>query len=230
MPVKIGTLKESSLHAALKAHFAEPGDRSEVEVLGYFVDIFRADPAGERDEVIEIQTGNFAAMRAKLRSLLDTHRVTVVYPLAEEKFILHVKDDAFGRESPLARRRSPKRGRIEEVLEELLYVYESALHPHFTLKVVFVREVQIRRDDGRGSWRRRGVSIVDRRLEAVLGERCFSGPSDYAQLLPSVLGEPFTVKELAAVSKLPSRTAGRMAYCLCKMDVIRMVGKKRNCI
>ena len=40
---EIGTLNEKPLHAALKAWYAQPGDRLEVAVDGFVVDIVRGD-------------------------------------------------------------------------------------------------------------------------------------------------------------------------------------------
>ena len=57
---QIGTLNENPLHAALKAWYARPGDRIEVPVDGFIVDIVRDDL------LVEIQTGNFSAVKEKL--------------------------------------------------------------------------------------------------------------------------------------------------------------------
>jgi hypothetical protein len=228
MTVKIGTLKESSLHADLKTHYSQADDRVEVEIDGYWVDILHHDSSDCEDRIVEIQTGNFSALKLKLQDLLKSYRVMVVYPIAQEKYIQRVKQDSSGKEIPLSRRKSPKRGRAEEVFGELVYLPELAVHPHFSLKIALIREIQIWRDDGRGSWRRRGVTILDRRLESILGERFFCGQADYLQFIPDVLSEPFTVKDLASVLNLPTHLAGKMVYSLRKMDTIRFVGKQGN--
>ena len=228
MTSKIGTLRESSLHAALKAYYARVDDRLEVAVDGYCVDILQCSPTGNEQGVVEIQTGNFSALRSKLPSLLATYPVTVVYPIPLECYIQRVGRDESGREVVLSRRKSPKRGRIEALFSELVYLGKLAVHPCFSLKLAMIRETQIRRDDGRGSWRRRGVSIVDRRLDSVIEERAFRRPADYLQLIPETLPEPFSVKALAAASQLSPHLAGTMAYTLRKMGAIRLVGKQRN--
>ena len=46
----IGTLRERPLHASLKRWYAEPGDRAEVAVDGYVIDLVRGDL------LIEVQT------------------------------------------------------------------------------------------------------------------------------------------------------------------------------
>ena len=63
MPNGVGTLNEKPLHAALKERLALPGDRFEVDVDGYVIDIVRGDC------LIEIQTRNVSAIKRKLAAL-----------------------------------------------------------------------------------------------------------------------------------------------------------------
>src|SRR5262245_49932452 len=74
----IGTLRETSLHAALKQWYARPADDVEAEVDGYVVDLRRGDT------LIEIQTCNFAAIRRKLLALVERHPVRLLHPIASE--------------------------------------------------------------------------------------------------------------------------------------------------
>ena len=62
----IGVLREGPLHAAVKDLYAQPGDRAEVGVDGYVIDLVRAD-----GELVEIQTGGFSPLGRKLDALLD---------------------------------------------------------------------------------------------------------------------------------------------------------------
>ena len=71
----IGTYQEKSLHAALKDWYASPGDLTEHPVDGYVVDLVRGN------ELIEIQTRNFAAIKRKLSQLLEEHPVRLVHPI-----------------------------------------------------------------------------------------------------------------------------------------------------
>ena len=80
----IGLLNEKSLHSALKHWYARPGDLLEVPLDGYIVDILRGD------HVIEIQTGNFSSIKRKMRDLSCRYRVTLIYPVAHERWILEV--------------------------------------------------------------------------------------------------------------------------------------------
>ncbi len=210
----IGTLREQGLHAALKRHLAQRGDRFEQEVDGYQIDILRGDL------LIEVQTGNFSALRKKLGALLEAHRVLLVHPIAAHKWI--VRQDSRGR--PIARRKSPKRGRLENIFDELLYIPQITQHPNFAFRAVLTEEEEVWRDDGRGSWRRKHWSIVERRLLRVMSETEFAGEQDYLGLLPASLEAPFTHKQLAQALGLNTRQSTRVSYCLRKMGLLEEAG------
>jgi hypothetical protein len=219
----VGTLRESSLHADLKAHCARPGDLVEAPVDGYWIDLVRGE------QLIEIQTGSFAALRPKLAHFLPDRPVRVVLPVIVEKVLVRI--DAGGSlDEPVSRRRSPKRQREVDLFAELVHLPHLAASPGFSLELALVAVEELRIDDGRGSWRRGGVSIVDRRLSEVRGRRRFCRPSDYLALLPDALPEPFTVADLAAAIGRPRRLAGQMAYTLRHMGVLRPVGKRGNAL
>lgn len=212
----IGTLGEKSLHAALKEWYAQPGDQLEVLVDGYVIDVVRGDL------LIEIQTGNFAAIKRKLYALTENHPVRLVYPIAETKWI--VREGANGKR--IGRRRSPKRGRVEHVFTELVRIPELITWPGFSLEVVLIRAEEIRRNDGRGSWRRKGWSIVDQRLVDVVGRAVFETAADLCALLPPALPQPFTNRDLSAALGQPRYIAEKMTYCLRKTGAVEVVEKQ----
>ena len=146
----IGTYQEKSLHAALKAWYAAPGDRTEQPVDGYVADLVRGD------ELIEIQTRNFGALKRKLSALLQNHAVRLVHPIPAQKWIVRLDRDGT---TVLSRRRSPKRGSVFDVFDELVSIPGLVANPQFSLEVLLVEVEETRCHDGRGSWRRRGWSI-----------------------------------------------------------------------
>ena len=109
----IGLLNEKPLHASLKQWYARPGDRFEVAVDGFVIDIVR------NDLLIEIQTGSFSAIKSKLANLARSHRVRLVYPIVQEKLIVRLATD--GRRGAV-RRKSPKRGRLEDLFWEMVNI------------------------------------------------------------------------------------------------------------
>ncbi len=214
----IGTLKERSLHAGLKDWLAEPGDEIEKKVDGYFIDIVHGDL------LIEIQTKNFSALKNKLTKLLKHHPVKLVYPIYRSKWIQRV--DA--KDQKISRRKSPRKGRVEHLFQELFRIPKVAIEPNFQIEVLFTEEEEIWRDDGKGSWRRKKWSISDRRLLDVVDSHELSGPSDYLALLPEALPETFSNRDLQAALKIRNPLAQKMSYCLRKMGLLTTVGKKGN--
>jgi hypothetical protein len=220
-PRRISTLNESPLHAALKARYARPGDRFEVPIDGFIVDIVRGDL------LVEVQTGNFSAIKRKLATLTADYPVRLVYLVAREKWIVRLTKD--GR-SQLGRRKSPKRGGFEDVFEELVHIPKLLSSPNFSLDVLLIQEEEVRRYDGRRGWRRRGWVTHERRLLQVVDQHLFETPEDIVALIPPTLPEPFTTSDLAAAVGKRRRLARKMAYCLREMGVLAPVGKQGNAI
>jgi hypothetical protein len=215
----IGVLKESSLHASLKKWYFETGDRLEVEVEGSIVDLVRGGLC------IEFQTKHLYAIKKKVLKLLDSHPVRIVYPLPIEKHILRIDIDT---ETVLSRRKSPIKGSLFDIFNELVRITQLISYDYFTFEVLFIREEQVLVNDGAGSWRRKGWSVSDRRLIEVVGSSLFMGIEDYKELIPTDLREPFSVKDLAGAIHRPRYLASKMAYSLREMNAIEIAGKKGN--
>jgi hypothetical protein len=217
----IGTLQERSLHASLKDLYKNGDAKTEVPVDGYVVDVVKDDL------LIEIQTRNFAAIKSKLRKLLKNNQVRLVYPLAKKKWIIKETPDGLNQ---LSRRSSPKRCRFEDVFDELVRIPTLVAHSNFSIEVLLIEEEEVRRQDGKGSWRRRGWSIVDRRLVEVLDRKLYEKPSDFIHFIPDSLEKPFRTSDLIEVLGISRRLGQRLTYCLRKMNALREVGKKGNAL
>ena len=211
----IGSLGESSLHASLKELYANPGDLVEWEILGSVVDVFK------HSEIVEIQTGSFGKLKSKLKKFLPMYPVRVVLPLALERYVVRV--DKVGNE--VSRRRSPKKAKFEDLFSLIIHLGPGFVGGSFVLEVVMVTDEVIWKDDGKGSWRRKGWSVADRRLLTVIGQREFHSKADYLTLLPSGLPCEFTVKQLALLGKMPNRLAGKMVYFLKQIQALENVGR-----
>ncbi len=209
-------MTEQSLHNQLKEWYTGDGAEAEATVDGYVVDVVRDGL------LIEVQTGNFSAIRDKLRDLLENHRVRLVHPVPRVKHIIRLDGDG----AEVSRRRSPKRGRFEDVFYELVYIPEMCVSEGFELEVALVDAEEYLIDDGRGSWRRRGWSVHDRRLIEVVECRVFRDPRDFIDLLPEDLPPEFTARQLAKASGLRMRLAQKMVYCLRRMKVVEVSGGK----
>jgi hypothetical protein len=209
----IGLLNEKPLHAALKAWYARPGDRFEAEVDGFVIDIVR------EDLLLEIQTGSFASIKSKLTRLVRSHRVRLIYPIAREKWIVKSK------EGGATRRKSPRRGRVEDLFTEMVSFPQLLTSPNFSLEVLMIREEEARRYEGKRHWRRKGWATEERRLLDVVDRRHFEQPADWLALVPEEL-QSFTARDLAAAIDVREGLAQKMAYCLREAGAVHWIGKR----
>jgi hypothetical protein len=214
----IGLLNEGPLHAALKMWYAQPGDRFEVTVEGFVIDIVRDDL------LLEIQTGNVASIKSKLANLVRSHRMRLIYPIAQEKWITRLAKDDRDR---VARRKSPKRGRVEDLFWGIVGIPQLLSNPNLSLEVVMIKEEEARRYVGKRRWRRGGWGVEERRLLEVVDQRLFERSSDWLALLPAAL-ESFTARDLAEATGIRRELAQKMAYCLRQMGIIELIGRQRR--
>jgi hypothetical protein len=216
---------ETSLHRQLKAIYAGADGQQEVVCDGYRIDAVRGA------ELIEIQHGSLTAIRDKIRRLLEQHRVRIVKPIVANKLL--VKLDRRGG-AELDRRRSPKRGKLLDVFDELVYFTRVFPHPQLTLEVVLV-DVEEWRYPGRGKRRRRRregqeFQVEDQQLIRIVESHSFSTAADLRRLLPGRMPRQFHTAHLAERLKAPRWTAQRIAYCLREMGAVEIVGKQGNAL
>ncbi len=216
----IGTYKEKTLHRVLKDYFSPDRARQEVPVDRFVADVFSPDG------IIEIQTSGLASMRDKLEAFLPQYHVTVVYPVAVTKWISWI-DPANG--SIGDRHKSPKTGRVSDVLPEMIYILPYLLHNNLTVRVVLLEMEEFRWLNGRRSLsKKRGSTRYERIPVDLLGVFDFASPADYlSQLPPLPLGE-FTAKDLTVPLKLRGRRASALVRVLMEAGTICRCGKRGN--
>jgi hypothetical protein len=214
----IGTLQERSLHAKIKELYNTPGSEVEVNVDGFVIDVVQGDL------LIEIQTRSFSSIKAKLFKLMKSHPVRLVYPLTHEKWVVRQSMDR----EVIGRRKSPKKMGFHHIFEELVSIPTFIKHSNFELEVLLIQEEEVRVNDGKGSWKRRGWSSLDRRLVDVVDRKLYSEPNDFLRMIPGSIEEPFTTKTLAEVLKIPRRLVQKMVYCMRKMEILKIAGKEGN--
>ena len=96
---------------------------------------------------------------------------------------------------------------------------------NITLELIVVAACENWLDDGNGSWRRKGQSIIGHELLAILERHRFEQPADLARLLPEGLPEQFTTNDIREAGRVRQRLAGRIAYTLREVGAIEYVGK-----
>lgn len=211
--------RESSLHSALKKWYSLEGDKIEARIDDFIVDIVRGDL------LIEIQTANFSAIKSKLARLLNDHKVRLVYPVPKEKWIIH-KSKATGK--IFGKRKSPRKGRMCDLFGELIRIPVLFSTGNLSVEVLMIEEEEIWCDDGKGSWRRKGASIEDRKLMRVFERKLFENTTDFLNFLPKDLIDPFSNRDLAKSLRIPIGQSRKTTYLLRKIGAITLVGKNRN--
>lgn len=214
---------ETTLHRQLKALYAGSDAELEARVGRYRIDVV------SDGRLVEIQHGPLAAIRQKVRELLDRHRLFVVKPLVIRKQL--VKLSARGGKL-VGRRLSPKRGHLLELFDELVHFTDVFPHRRLTLEVPLV-DIEEWRYPGHGRrrrWRQGDYQVEDQKLLAVRRTYRLCSGADLAPLIDPRPAEPFHTAQLADALGVERWVAQRIAYCLRKAGAVRQVGKTGNAL
>ena len=213
----IGTLGEKTLHACLKYYLDPDGTHHEVRVGRYVADI------ADGESVTEIQSRQFYRLRKKLAVFLERGPVSVVYPVAKEKWVSWVSPETG---EIVSRRRSPRRGSAADVLPELYALRDLLDSPRLRIRVVLLEVEEYRLLDGWGPKKKRGGARYERRPLALRGDLELGSRADYAALVPPALPDEFVSREFARACRL-SEARARAALCvLTRLGVLQRTGKR----
>ncbi|MGE0608996.1 MAG: hypothetical protein AB7O62_18010 [Pirellulales bacterium] len=226
---------ETSLHRSLKHLYAagplalgqtEADDSPPLAQVEVRLDGFRID-AVVAGCLIEIQHGSLAAIRAKITRLLQKHDVLVVKPIIASKLLVK-RAKANGPE--VDRRQSPKRGKLLDLFDELIYFTKVFPHPRLTIEAVLV-DVEEWRRPGHGRrrrWRKDDHTVEDQHLLAIRQTQRFRTAADLLAFLPESLPRPFHSGHLAAALAVPRWCAQRMVYVMRHTGTLIEAGKQGN--
>ena len=212
---------ETSLHRQLKEAYAGGTAQLEVPFGDYRIDVVQPGL------LVEIQHGSLSAIRDKIRELVESHRVLVVKPILIEKQLVKL-DKKDGK--VVSRRKSPKRGSLLDLFDELLYFTRVFPHPNLRLEVPLV-DVRELRYPGHGRRRRKRKNdhvVQDRILTGIRETHRFATNRDLIRLIPSGLPKPFHTGDLARVMDIHRSVAQKIAYCFRNMGTVKQVGKRGN--
>jgi predicted ArsR family transcriptional regulator len=195
------------------------GERGELEApFGEFV----CDAVSGAGTVIEVQTGSFGPLVKKLKWLCAEREVLVIYPVIVVKHIEVYETDGALR----YRRKSPRKGTEWDVFDVLIHAVELTGLSRLSICLALVDVVEKRVADGKGSWRRKGVSIQDKILRARRDNVLLSRKKDYLRFVPFAQHDEWTARELAEKVKIPVTLAQKTVYVLAKMGIVVQTGKK----
>jgi hypothetical protein len=115
-----------------------------------------------------------------------------------------------------------------DLFSELIRIPSLFHNDNLSIDVLMIEEEEMWRNDGKGSWRRKGASIEDRKLIRILETRLFEHKTDFLDVLPRDLPVPFSNRNLAHSLGTHINQSRRVTYSLKKIGVIAEVGKNGN--
>ena len=183
----------------------------------FVIDIVRPRPEG--DLLIEIQTSSFGAMGKKLDTVLSDYEMVLVHPIAVTT-TLH-KEGAKSR-------KSPRRGSLYSIFDELVSVPTLLDHPNFSLEIVLAHIDKFQKLDPKLRRRRGGWRTVDRRLTSIDRVERYSSMGELSELVPVGLPDRFTTADLAEKAGVTRDIAQRMAYCFKAAEVFEVLDRKKQ--
>lgn len=215
----IGTLSEKTVHAVLKNYYAPDTDMHEIPIENFVADIFTGE------EIIEIQTRSFNAMRRKLETFLPRYPVTVVYPIPHIKWLSWI-DEESGEISP--KRKSPKKGNAYQAFVELYKIRPFLKNENLRFRFDLIDMEEHRLLNGWSHDRKKGSERYDRIPIQFVREVTIDRREDYMQFIPYDIKEPFTTKDFAKSAKIPAKLAGITLLIMNDLDIVERVGKQGN--
>ena len=231
----INTLNESTLHKTLKTYYAlqNEGSCTEVQQGSYIADILTKD-----GNIIEIQTANLSHLYDKIKYCIDRNiSIKVVYPLVTTKYIETVSEDG----KSVSKRKSPVHRNIYSIFRELTSLYEFLQEKLFTLEVLEVTvtetrqgtKIPVQTENKRRRFMKNWIK-TDKRLEEIGNSHIFNKKECYLNMLPPVLPEVFTVKDIQkalndSAIKAEIQSIRYMTWFFCKAGLIERCGTVKRC-
>lgn len=226
------TLNESQLHHTLKVYFSAQNENSKMEIpyKQWICDIETQDHG-----IIEIQTGGFSPLKAKIKEAIkDKRNITVVTPIITEK-----KIEVYTKEGNLiSKRKSPKKENLFDVLKKLTAIYDLLLSRYLTIIFIEVKtteqriqteekiQLQNKSRHFKKNWYKSG-----KELSEIGNQYQFHGKSSYLKLLPSLPAEfsSLELKEALSSKEFPAnakKQANLILWLYSRMKLISFTEKK----
>ncbi len=217
--IGIGTLSEKTLHAILKNTYEPDEDKQEIPIGRFYADIYNGK------EIIEIQTAQFNRMRDKLKAFLPEYPVTIVYPIAKEKWLYWIDEES----GEIAeKRKSPKKGNPYTGFVELYKIKMYLKNPNLRIRFLLLDMEEYKILNGWGPQKKNNASKFDRVPLAIREEYIMERKEDYMQFVPFDLEEPFTSQSFCKATHIPRSLAQTVLNILDYMEVVERVGKEGN--
>ncbi len=208
----IGGLSEKALHLTFKLFYEPDINYREVALGAFQADILHNGCA------VEIQTGNFGALRKKIGALPEDTSLTVVHPLLAEKRLFRIDPDSG---EVTGGRKSPSHEDIYDAFGELVRIRESLLRKElaFVFPVVGADEYRMVCNH----YRTHNSVKYECYPRTLFGFWEFDTPYAFAALLPP-LPEGEKQYTTASCAKLLGKTrsgAGAFLATLVSLDILK---------
>lgn len=213
----IGSYQEKSVHAVLKHYFSLEEECQEVKIGQYVADVLKDG------EIFEIQSKSFYVMKDKLTAFLKEYDVTIVHPVLLEKTVRWI-DPETGEVNEA--KKSPRKGSIYSVLQELYSIKEFLKKKNLHVLLVFLEVEEYRLLDGYGKDRKKRATKTDKVPTKYVGEFLLDHKRDYKKFLPEETPKQFTTKDIKELSKCTTEEAGILCHLLSFLGVVKEIGKQ----
>lgn len=235
----IGTLAEKQMHAAIKRFICPDESCHEVIIDGSHGCIKSPDSENDNTKaskkrkfvadilsgntIYEIQTGSFEPLREKLLWILEntSYNIILIHPIAEIKWVSLIDSD--GNIGP--RKKSPRRGKLNDIARELYYIRDLLSSPRFSLVILMMEAEQYKKNtvkDGRKRPRYKKYELIP---ISLLRAHIFTDISDLSCFIPDILPERFTVKQYSTETKIIGIDAYSIVKTLCYVGLLEEDGK-----
>jgi hypothetical protein len=209
---------ETTLHRQLKELWRGRNGLLEARVGRFRVDVKR----GRR--LVEIQHSPLSSIRQKIDCMLGEWQVDIVKPIVTRRRIVMLSRD---RREQYARW-SPRRQRLLDVFDELVFFGDVFPHPKLRLWIVPVEIVERRYPCKKRRWRGPAWRIDDQSLLQVGPGELVQRAMDLYRLLSPSLPSQFDTRLLADHLNVSRWLAQRIAYVLRRTGAAEAVERRRH--
>ena len=215
----IGTLGEKMLHRTLKYYLEPDENNHEIPYLGSIADI------KNEEGIIEIQTRSFNKLIPKLERFLPEKRVTIVYPIIQNKTICRIDTETGESLSP---KKSSKKGKPSDALGELSMIRRFIPYDNLTILIALLDATETRMLNGKICVGRKKTSKINCVPTSINSFIQLNEPDDYRLLLPSILPDSFTAQEFERYSGLRTVNSHGALMLLMELGILSRVRKGRE--
>ncbi|MBQ8293070.1 MAG: hypothetical protein IJX78_04580 [Bacilli bacterium] len=214
--MSIGTKQERTLHQYLKYYFCDNPDYHEQKCGSYIVDILK------NEQIIEIQTSSFNAMRKKLESLLPNYPITIVYPIIVEKKIHNYDENG----QFVSSKKSPKKEHPLKIGKEL-YKLNHILNNKNLNFICTILKIDEHRIPYLNRYKQKRMTRINQIPYELVENINLKEGNTLASLIP--FDKEFTALEFKKKLKLSPRETSSTLIALRTLNVIKVTrqdGKK----